>query len=94
MHYPLPRCTSLSLGAALLLAGSTTQVLATEGGVSSWPLGIEIYGMGILPPMATVAVRFPSVRRCNTPARAAGCSAPNGRMNPACATARMGRRIG
>ena len=31
MHYTLPRCTSLSLGAALLLAGSASQVLADSG---------------------------------------------------------------
>lgn len=58
MHYTLPRCTALSLGVALSLAASTGQVLATEGGVSSWPLGIEIYGMGILPPPGTYGQVF------------------------------------
>lgn len=58
MHHRLPRCTPLSLSAALLLAGSASLAQATEGGVSSWPLGIEIYGMGILPPPGTYGQVF------------------------------------
>ncbi|VVP32242.1 hypothetical protein PS862_04433 [Pseudomonas fluorescens] len=58
MHNTLTRCTPLSLSAALLLAGSASLAQATEGGVSSWPLGIEIYGMGILPPPGTYGQIF------------------------------------
>lgn len=58
MRQTFTRCTSLALGAGLLLAGSTSLVQATEGGVSSWPLGIENYGMGILPPPGTYGQLF------------------------------------
>ncbi|GBL53268.1 transporter [Pseudomonas sp. abacavir_1] len=46
------------LACAMLLAGAATSALATEGGTSSWPMGIEIYGMGILPPPGTYAQLF------------------------------------
>ncbi len=52
------RRTALSLTAGALLAGSASLVGATEGGVSSWPMGIEIYGMGILPPPGTYGQIF------------------------------------
>ena len=58
MRQTLTHCTSLAFGAGLLLAGSTSLVQATEGGVSSWPMGIEIYGMGVLPPPGTYGQLF------------------------------------
>ena len=58
MRQTLTRSTSLALSAGLLLAGSTSLAQATEGGVSSWPMGIEIYGMGILPPPGTYGQLF------------------------------------
>ncbi|WP_339502515.1 SphA family protein [Pseudomonas silesiensis] len=58
MHHQSTRCTSLAFGAGLLLLGSASLVQATEGGVSSWPLGIENYGMGILPPPGTYGQLF------------------------------------
>ena len=58
MRQTLTHCTSLALSAGLLLADSTSLVQATEGGVSSWPMGIEIYGMGILPPPGTYGQLF------------------------------------
>ncbi len=48
----------LHLAASLLLATSTWQAQATEGGISSWPMGIELYGMGILPPPGTYGQLF------------------------------------
>lgn len=45
------RASSLTrLASAVILASSATLAQATEGGASSWPMGIEIHGMGILPP--------------------------------------------
>jgi len=58
MHHKLTPCTPLLLTAALLLAGSASLAKAAEGGVSSWPMGIEIYGMGILPPPGTYGQIF------------------------------------
>ena len=58
MRQTLTHCTSLALSAGLLLADSTSLVQATEGGVSSWPMGIEIYGMGVLPPPGTYGQLF------------------------------------
>ena len=58
MHHQSTRCTSLAFSAGLLLLGSASLVQATEGGVSSWPLGIENYGMGILPPPGTYGQLF------------------------------------
>lgn len=46
------------------------------------------------PLTATAAVPFPSARPFNTPARMAGFSAPNGKMNPASATVPMARPTG
>ena len=34
------------------------EISDTEGGLSSWPMGIEIYGMGILPPPGTYGQVF------------------------------------
>lgn len=42
--------SALVLAGGLLLASVAPSSHASEGGVSSWPMGIEIYGMGILPP--------------------------------------------
>ncbi|MCO6056785.1 transporter [Pseudomonas sp. MOB-449] len=50
---PVLACTT-----SLLLAGTTQLAQATEGGLSSWPMGIEIYGMGILPPPGTYGQVF------------------------------------
>ncbi|MGE8417186.1 SphA family protein, partial [Pseudomonas sp.] len=50
--------TSQHLTAGLLLATSALHAHATEGGISSWPLGIELYGMGILPPPGTYGQLF------------------------------------
>jgi hypothetical protein len=50
-----------NLAAASLLvatAGTVSTASATEGGLSSWPMGIEIYGMGILPPAGTYGQIF------------------------------------
>ncbi len=58
MHQKFTRCTSLALSAGLLLVGSASLAQATEGGISSWPLGIENYGMGILPPPGTYGQLF------------------------------------
>ncbi len=58
MHQKFTRCTSLALSAGLLLIGSASLAQATEGGISSWPLGIENYGMGILPPPGTYGQLF------------------------------------
>lgn len=33
-----------------LLIGKASTAQATEGGLSPWPLGIENYGMGVVPP--------------------------------------------
>ncbi|CAD5108575.1 SphA family protein [Zestomonas carbonaria] len=53
------RAASLTrLATALALAGGASLVQATEGGVSSWPMGIEIHGMGILPPPGTYGQVF------------------------------------
>ncbi|BAU76640.1 SphA family protein [Metapseudomonas furukawaii] len=49
-------CTSLLACTASLMLGTTAS--ATEGGLSSWPMGIEIYGMGILPPPGTYGQVF------------------------------------
>ena len=47
------------LAAATLLATAAVgSANATEGGLSSWPMGIEIYGMGILPPAGTYGQIF------------------------------------
>ncbi|MEG1814931.1 MAG: hypothetical protein RR222_22745, partial [Pseudomonas sp.] len=48
----------LHLATSLLLATSAWHAQATEGGISSWPMGIEIYGMGILPPPGTYGQLF------------------------------------
>lgn len=69
--------TSQRLTAALLLAASALPVHATEGGVSSWPMGIELYGMGILPPPGTYGQLFvgnylADSLRDNSGAKAAG----------------------
>ncbi|MDH4870993.1 transporter [Pseudomonas sp. BN515] len=50
---PVIACTT-----SLLLAGTSQLAQATEGGLSSWPMGIEIYGMGILPPPGTYGQVF------------------------------------
>lgn len=52
------RCTYLVFSAGLFLSGSASLVQATEGGVSSWPMGIENYGMGVLPPPGTYGQLF------------------------------------
>lgn len=51
-------CCAFTLTTALLMANSASLVQASEGGVSSWPMGIELYGMGILPPPGTYAQVF------------------------------------
>lgn len=48
----------LPLLVAATLSGSADLVEASEGGVSSWPMGIELHGMGILPPPGTYAQVF------------------------------------
>ncbi|WP_065761946.1 SphA family protein [Pseudomonas defluvii] len=58
MHQKFTPATPLALTAALLLASTASQVQATEGGISSWPMGIENYGMGILPPPGTYGQVF------------------------------------
>lgn len=58
MHQKFTLATPLALTAALLLASTASQVQATEGGISSWPMGIENYGMGILPPPGTYGQVF------------------------------------
>ncbi|MCY1275018.1 hypothetical protein D3C84_369600 [compost metagenome] len=50
---PVLACTT-----SLLLSGALPLAQATEGGLSSWPMGIEIYGMGILPPPGTYGQVF------------------------------------
>ena len=50
--------TAIACTTCLLLAGPTQLAQATEGGLSSWPMGIEIYGMGILPPPGTYGQVF------------------------------------
>jgi len=44
--------------ATALLATAATGVHASEGGLSSWPLGIELHGMGVLPPAGTYGQVF------------------------------------
>ncbi|WP_374443217.1 SphA family protein [Pseudomonas panipatensis] len=58
MHKNPLLASVFALGSGLLLACSASQALATEGGLSSWPMGIEIYGMGILPPPGTYGQIF------------------------------------
>lgn len=48
----------LPLVVAATLSSSAGLVEASEGGVSSWPMGIELHGMGILPPPGTYAQVF------------------------------------
>jgi hypothetical protein len=45
-----------ALAACLVFAPANSH--ATEGGLSSWPMGIEIFGMGVLPPAGTYGQVF------------------------------------
>ncbi|MNZ47050.1 hypothetical protein D3C78_647530 [compost metagenome] len=58
MYKKPSRSAAIALTSGLLLCGSYSQSHATEGGVSSWPMGIEIYGMGVLPPPGTYGQVF------------------------------------
>lgn len=46
------------IAAATMLATAALTANATEGGHTTWPNGIEIYGMGILPPAGTYGQVF------------------------------------
>lgn len=46
------------LTALSVLAAAISPAHATEGGLSSWPMGIEIHGMGVLPPPGTYGQVF------------------------------------
>lgn len=50
--------TALALSTGLLLSAGASIAHATEGGLSSWPMGIELHGMGILPPPGTYGQVF------------------------------------
>src|SRR5690606_31150197 len=57
MKFPTSlRLTTLATAALVATAANTSH--ASEGGVSSWPMGIEIYGMGVLPPAGTYGQIF------------------------------------
>lgn len=58
MHPTSSRLRALALTSSLLLTVHAPWLQASEGGVSSWPMGIELYGMGILPPPGTYAQVF------------------------------------
>lgn len=58
MHPTSSRLRALALTSSLLLTAHAPWLQASEGGVSSWPMGIELYGMGILPPPGTYAQVF------------------------------------
>ena len=58
MHRTSSRLRALALTSSLLLTVHAPWLQASEGGVSSWPMGIELYGMGILPPPGTYAQVF------------------------------------
>lgn len=56
LRAPLHGFQQLALG--VILGGCITTAQATEGGGSSWPMGIENYLMGILPPPGTYGQLF------------------------------------
>lgn len=58
MHPTSSRLRALALTSSLLLTAHAPWLQASEGGVSSWPMGIELYGMGILPQPGTYAQVF------------------------------------
>ncbi|MCU1717947.1 transporter [Pseudomonas sp. 5P_3.1_Bac2] len=63
---PALRLKTLAAATLVATAAFTTAAHATEGGTGSWPNGIEIYGMGILPPPGTYGQIFTGDYRADT----------------------------
>ena len=62
LHLPRAR---LALAAALAL-GATAPALATEGGGSAYPNGVENFLLGAAPPPGTYVIAYPSFDRLDT----------------------------